>query len=147
MKIYLAGSCSSEHRTLMQRIAKHLKSLGYIVYCPFELQIPDAWKISQEAWSYEVFRHDIDALDDCDIFFMITPGRISSAGTNWEQGYAYAKEKRIIVLQITPEHTSLMTFCGSNVFVNADLSDLEHEIEVALRKTTSFPTTCKTILT
>ena len=28
---------------------------------------------------------------------MITPGRVSTAGTNWEQGYAYAKGKQILV--------------------------------------------------
>ena len=55
---------------------------------------------------------------------MITPGRNSTAGTNWEQGYAYAKGKRIIVLQYTDDTTSLMTFCGATKFFNCTEDDL-----------------------
>lgn len=45
--IYLAGSCSSEERTLMVNIAKFLRDNGKELYCPFELKIPDAWDYSQ----------------------------------------------------------------------------------------------------
>ena len=46
-KIYLAGSCSSEKRTVMQAIASKLRKKGHEVYCPLELQIPNAWDMSQ----------------------------------------------------------------------------------------------------
>lgn len=51
MKIYLCGSCGSTERTRMVKVAELLRSLGYDVYCPFELQIPNAWDISQEDWA------------------------------------------------------------------------------------------------
>lgn len=117
-KIYLAGSCATEQRTDMVRIAKYLRLWDFEVYCPFELKIPNAWDMSQEAWAQKVFDADIKAIDECDIFFMISPGRESTAGTNWEQGYAYAKGKKVIVIQYTGRPTSLMTYCGADEFYN-----------------------------
>ena len=133
MKIYLGGSCSSDNRTLMTNIGTALKNKGYEVYCPFELQIENAWSYSQEEWAKLVFDADIEALDTCDIFIMITPGRKSTAGTNWEQGYAYAKGKRIIVIQYGLEDTSLMTFSGCNSFVNTNKDYIIEDILALLR--------------
>ena len=118
-KIYLGGSCSSEQRTLMTNIASALRKTKYEVFCPFELNIPNAWDMSQEQWSQKVFEKDLEEINKADIFLMITPGRISSAGTNWEQGYAYAKGKPVLVFQITEAPTSLMTYAGSSLFCNS----------------------------
>lgn len=82
--------------------------------------------------------------NDCDIFLMITPGRNSTAGTNWEQGYAFAKGKKIVVVQYTDDTTSLMTFCGSTKFFNST------EEELLNGQAFDIPWeqhTCKTILT
>ena len=117
MKIYLAGSCGSDRRAYMVEIGKALRRLGFKVYCPFELQIENAWDMSQEVWALKVFRADIQAIDDAEVVVLISPGRISTAGTNWEQGYAYAKGKRVIVFQYTEEPTSLMTYHGCHSFV------------------------------
>ena len=118
LKIYLAGSCSSEKRTMMQKIAELLRSEGYTVYCPFELKIPNAWDMSQEDWANKVFNADLDALDSCNLFLMITPGRHSTAGTNWEQGYAFAKGIPSAVFQYTDDNTSPMTYCAADDFIN-----------------------------
>lgn len=147
-KIYLAGSCSSDDRTIMTRVANIVRAEGYEVYCPFELKIENAWDMSQEAWSRKVFDADITAIDNCDIFLMITPGRLSTAGTNWEQGYAYAKGKRIVVVQYTNHDTSLMTYTSAHQFI------LSNEItETALSKAiitglnSIHKNNCSTILT
>ena len=120
MKIYLAGSCSSEQRTIMVKVAQYIRQMDYNIelYCPFELKIPNAWNYSQEKWAELVFDSDKKAIDECDLFLMISQGRISSAGTNWEQGYAYAKGKYVAVIQCTDQPTSLMTFCGCARFEN-----------------------------
>ena len=119
MKIYLAGSCSSDDRTMMKQIAKHLRTREDTeVYCPFELQIPNAWDMSQEEWAQKVFDEDVRAIKEADVVVLITPGRESTAGTNWEQGYAYALGKRIFVFQVTDKPTSLMTYCGCDLFFN-----------------------------
>ena len=151
-KIYLAGSCASDFRTDMVEIAKILRYLNYEVYCPFELKIPDAWSMSQELWAEKVFNADLEAINNCDIFFMISPGRESTAGTNWEQGYAYAKGKKVIVAQYTENPTSLMTYCGSNLFYNySSMKKLRENIWWIFGKDSHFAfhsqENCKTILT
>ena len=144
--IYLAGSCASEQRALMKNIAKLLRDRGEEVYCPFELQIPNAWDMSQEAWSEKVFQSDVAALDNADLFLMISPGRISSAGTNWEQGYSYAKNKKIIVVQYTGNNTSLMTYVGSTLFINSSAETILEDIEKSLY-TIAEKNCCATTLT
>ena len=130
MKIYLAGPCDSENRTIMVQIAQWLRrEPNFEVYCPWELKFEDAWEITQEEWSSRVFWADVKAIDDCDVFLMVSQGRKSTAGTNWEQGYAFAKQKIVYVIQITDEPTSLMTFCGCAHFWNNTKNTLYQKIK------------------
>lgn len=146
MDIYLAGSCGSESRTVMMGIATELRSMGFSVYCPFELKIPNAWNMSQEEWARKVFDEDVKAINACDTIVLISVGRVSTAGTNWEQGYAYGIGKPCHVFQITEEQTSLMTFCGCSTFTNTSIEEMTQAIKTVLTgKHTQ--TTCKTILT
>lgn len=124
MRIYLAGPCDSDNRTMMQSVASVLREMGLDVYCPFELKIPNAWDYSQEDWAQLVFDADVKALSTCDRMLMVSLGRISSAGTNWEQGYAYAMGIPVCVLQVTDQPTSLMTFCGCDYFTNCTKEEL-----------------------
>ena len=129
MQIYLAGNCGKEMRPLMVSIAEYIRKIKLTskekinVYCPFELQIDEKdehgnWKMTQEGWGTKVFLFDEDAIRKCDLFLMISEGRISSAGTNFELGLAYGLKKRTSVIQITREDTSLMTWGGSTDFIN-----------------------------
>ena len=50
---------------------------------------------------------DIMEIESCDLMISISPGRIGTAGTNWEQGYAYqAKQQgegpRVLLWAIHP---------------------------------------------
>ena len=152
MKIYLAGSCSKNERTRMEAIAAELRKNGYEVYCPFELKIPNAWDYSQEDWAKMVFDKDVAAIDECDFVVMISDGRISSAGTNWEQGYAYAKGKHVFVFQWAFEETSLMTYCGCTRFLNlrdsigSSTYVAKFPYEMYMREKHE-PNPCRTILT
>lgn len=150
-KVYLAGPCDSENRTLMTKAAKVLRARGDMeVYCPFELKIPNAWDMSQEEWAEKVFKEDIRNLNSADVFIMISTGRESTAGTNWEQGYAFALDKWIYVFQITDKSTSLMTYCGADRFFNIKdeidlcncLKSFSFNVEVSINKCL-----CSTILT
>ena len=87
MNIYLAGSCSKEHRELMNRIKYTIETIEDIhIYAPWELKIPNAWDYSQEDWAKLVFDSDVQAIKNSDVVVIISQGRMSSAGTNWEQG-------------------------------------------------------------
>lgn len=118
MKIYLAGSCSKQYRHRMTVLARELRGKNYEVYCPFELKIENAWDYPQETWAQMVFDKDISAIDECDFVVMVSEGRMSSAGTNFEQGYAYAKGKPVFVFQYNDSPASLMTYCGSTMFLD-----------------------------
>lgn len=154
MKIYLAGSCDIEHRTIMAQIARILREYGkFEVYCPWKLKIENAWDISQEEWAQKVFEADIKAIQHCDIFFMISQGRKSTAGTNWENGYAYALNKQIIIIQINDNPTSLMTFCSASNFFVCDKDNYYNIIQYICNNLNDYnmvrnrKTVCKTILT
>ena len=124
MKIYLAGPCDTENRYNMVQISKAFREYGgYEVYCPWELKIENAWDMPQEEWARKVFEADIKAIQECEVFVMISSGRESTAGTNWENGYAYALNKYIIVIQITDRPTSLMTYASSSEFLNSSYID------------------------
>ena len=129
MKIYLAGPCDSENRSLMVAVAKSLREINVDVYCPWELKIENAWDYSQEEWARLVFCEDIKAIKECDAMIMISLGRKSTAGTNWEQGYAYGLNKLVYVLQITEETTSLMTFWGCSYFKNTNKNNLQKDLD------------------
>ena len=130
MRLYIAGPCDTEHRTLMVRAAKALEERGYEVYKPWELKIPGAWDYSQEDWSKLVYQADVDAINNCDIMLVISVGRISSAGTSWEQGYAFGRDKEVWVIQVNEEQTSLMTFNGCTGFINGGHWQIEDAIEL-----------------
>lgn len=154
MRIYLAGPCDSENRSMMVNAAKIIRNCddNIELYCPFELKIENAWDYSQEKWAQMVFDKDIEAIDNCDIMIMISLGRISSAGTNWEQGYAYAKRKKVIVFQITDTPTSLMTYCGCKCFLNTSkdklIQDLYWIIQGIIGNYIDYYTKeCRTVLT
>ena len=136
MKIYLAGSCSKDDRENMTAIAEALRAESYTVYCPFELKIENAWDYSQEEWAKKVFDCDTMAIDNCDFMVMISRGRHSTAGTNWEQGYAYAKGKPVFVFQMTMWETSLMTYWGCTVFKNIPK---DYDRETRLNTIAKFP--------
>ena len=149
MKIYLAGPCDSENRSLMVTAAKLLRKYKLEVYCPFELKIENAWDYPQEEWAQKVFEKDIEAINKCDCMLYISRGRMSSAGSNWEQGYAYALKKRIVVLQIEDVPTSLMTFCGCDLFFNIDdINELPLVIKIIEDNDyDNYIKSCSTILT
>lgn len=150
-QVYLAGPCDSDNRTMMVHIAGILRKLGFSLYCPFELKIPNAWDMSQEDWAQEVFNKDIEAINECDFMIMISTGRKSTAGTNWEQGYAFALKKPIYVFQVTDAPTSLMTYCGCTSFYGRE-NDIEKQIrsivgEFFWGRDKERKEPCKTILT
>lgn len=147
MKIYLAGSCGTEQRENMVVVANALRKANYEVYCPFELKIPDAWEMSQEDWAAKVFEKDIEALNACDVMVYITPGRVSTAGSNWEQGYAYALGKKIYVFQYVISKTSLMTYCGCDYFADIVLPSGADKITKILNTKQNTKPRCTSVLT
>ncbi len=100
MKIYLGGSCSSENRTMMMKIATALREEGIEVYCPFELKIENAWDMPQEDWARKVFNADIDAINDADVVIVITPGAYLPQALTGNRGTRMQVEKTFLSFRL-----------------------------------------------
>lgn len=112
-KIYLASSMSAEHRGDIQEAAKILRETFRDVYVPMEHTIQNAWDYPNNEWGLMVFEDDIAAIDRSDHVVFLNYGREkTTAGCAWEAGYAFAKGKKVIVVDVPkyPEKfiTSLM---------------------------------------
>lgn len=112
MKIYLASPISQERRQDMHMAKEILRNAGHDVYAPLEHFIPNAWDYPNDEWGLMVFTSDINAIDRCDVLVLISYGRMGTAGSNWEAGYAFAKGKKVIVVEMTDAVMSLMVANG-----------------------------------
>ena len=77
-----------------------LRKMGHTVYLPLEHKILNAWDYPNYEWGRMVFENDINAINNSDIVVVLSYGRESTAGTNWEAGYAYGIDKPVIVVEM-----------------------------------------------
>lgn len=112
-RIYIAAPFHQEHhRANAIKVAEILRKRGHCVYLPLEHKIQDAWTYPNYIWGKMVFNNDIDAIDESDCVIVLSYGRESTAGTNWEAGYAYGKRKHVVVIEM-PE-VKLMSLMVAN---------------------------------
>ena len=114
-KIYLAasfGAVGSEKRKYAGTAATILKDKGFDVFCPWDYIVPHAWDYPNDEWGQMVFMNDVHAMDNADIVVVLSYGRDSTAGTNWEAGYAFGIGKHVILVEMTDSIMSLMVANG-----------------------------------
>ena len=118
MKIYIASPLfTAEEKRVINKVAKVLHRAGYETYLPMEHGVPDAWSYTNEEWAHKMFVLDKEAIDDCDAVLCIYYGMNSDSGTAWEVGYAYGKEKQVVIFHyydIEQEIGSLMICNGAS---------------------------------
>ena len=138
MKIYLAASVSDDKRIDVTTAAEILRAKGHEVYVPIEHQIDHAWEYPNNEWGLMVFQSDISAIKDSDIVVLLSYGRDSTAGANWEAGYAFGIGKKVIVVEMTNKPMSLMVANGRYATVRGldGLSDYSFK-EMYKRRTTT----------
>lgn len=113
LKIYIAGSVAPEYRSAVNEMANRLREIGYDVYAPLEHTVENAWDWPNDEWGLQVFRMDVEAINQCDIMVVLSWGRRqTTAGTSWEQGYAYGIGKKILFVEMNDEEQSLMCANG-----------------------------------
>ncbi len=113
MNIYLAASLSHDKRQSMYDALEILRNKGFKVYAPIEHFIENAWDWPNDEWGLQVFRNDVEAIKNCDLVVSLTWGRLqTSAGTTWEQGFAYGIGKKVILVEMTDNVQSLMVANG-----------------------------------
>lgn len=133
MKIYLATTLGKP-RGLYRRNATKAKLLlespGHTVLAPWETKIPGAWEMSNTEWGKKVFDLDVENIEKASGVVVLSYGRKSTAGVNWECGYAYGRGKKVLVVEMSsPKIMSLMVSNGSWAVVKG-LSELrEYDFE------------------
>ena len=129
MYIYIAASFAFEDRNkteqkkkLIEETVERIKQyLPGNYYLPHQLKIPNAWDMSLEDWSREVYEYDIGALNDADMIIFLSFGKENNAGSAWEVGYVIGQnymwgytrddapdQKKVICIKMTDEPESLM---------------------------------------
>lgn len=113
LKIYIAGSVAPEFRISVNELTNRLRENGYDVYAPLEHTVENAWDWPNDEWGLQIFRMDVEAINHCDIMVVLSWGRrMTTAGTSWEQGYAYGIGKKILFVEMNNEEQSLMCANG-----------------------------------
>ena len=112
MKIYLSSTLNPDKRSNMKTAVEILRSKHFEVYDPSEHIIEHAWDYPNNEWGLMVFQADIQAIQECDYVVMLSYGRNSTAGANWESGYAFGLGKKIVVVEMTDEPMSLLVANG-----------------------------------
>lgn len=140
-KVYLAapfGTPDSDKRKNAIIAANILRGKWFDVFCPWEYTIPHAWDYPNEEWGLMVFMNDVHAIDNSDIVVVLSYGRESTAGTNWEAGYAFGTGKTVIVVEMTEEIMSVMVANGRYATVRGldGLRDYDFETMPHLRTDT-----------
>lgn len=139
-KAYIAapfGEKASMKRISAVTAADIMERKGFQVYRPWENIIPHAWDYPNDEWGLMVFTNDVAAIDAADIVIVLSYGRESTAGTNWEAGYAYGIGKKVIVVEMCADIMSLMVANGRYATVKG-LSELEDYDFNSMKKLRSF---------
>lgn len=131
-KLYLAGPVVTDSET-----TKLIESVYQRLRCHFETYRPrlhkvlNEWGINIETWGQCVFTMDIVAIDNADWIVVCNFGcDHQTAGTAWECGYAFAKGKKILVINMpgSEKDSSIMvTGCAANII---NYSDFMNTVEI-----------------
>ena len=113
MKIYLAGPFFNEEEVRNIEYAEQVlqkKGLDYFSPMRHEERTEEPGTF---AWAKKLFEMDRQAIDEADALVVLYYGNYSDTGTAWECGYAYAKEKPVVLVHVKDDADSnLMMHCG-----------------------------------
>lgn len=129
MKIYLSSTLNPDRRDYMNGAADMLRKKGFEIYNPSEHQIAHAWEYPNSEWGLMVFQADIQAIQECDYMVVLSYGRESTAGTNWEAGYAFGLGKKVILVEMTDNVMSLLVANGRYATVKGLIGLQEYDWE------------------
>ena len=139
MKVYLAAPVITDECTKAFVNDIYNKLVPYCnVYRPGMHKVPNEWGITMEMWGQCVFTMDVINIDDSDWIVMCNFGRTGqSAGTAWECGYAFAKQKKILIVNMlgSEKDTSLMiNGCAANIVSYSEFIEAENLDELFIER-------------
>ena len=114
-KFYIASPFFGEtERANAISLCEGLRKLGHSVVLPLEHKFPDAYDMPNPEWGRKVYEFDVDAIQNSDFVVCLSYGQESTAGTNWEAGYAHGIGKPVLVVEMPGvQLMSLMLMNGS----------------------------------
>ena len=119
-KVYLASPFFTENDLKYVTQAENiLEERGMDVFSPRKHEPRDTGEFGTVQWAEDVFRMDVNAIDDSDVVVMLYHGNMSDSGTAWECGYAYATGKPVVVVQIGTL-SNLMVHCSARANVTME---------------------------
>lgn len=138
MKIYLASPFFNDiERAHYDKVISILrKKADTELFVPQEHIVPGADTMPNADWALEVFKMDVEALEEAELVIVLNWGLYSDSGTAWEQGYAFARGKEVlcILMDETPGvEYSLMTVNGCLRYVFYSVftdPESEYDLEV-----------------
>jgi nucleoside 2-deoxyribosyltransferase len=93
VRIYLAGPLfTTPEREFNVQLASRLRAFGHEVFVPQEIPAP-------EPTGEAIFRKDLAGLDWAEAVVAIMDGADPDSGTCWECGYAYARQKPVVLFR------------------------------------------------
>ena len=125
-KIYVAASFayadkhkSEQRKKEIEEVVDSIRQLNdsFVFFLPHQLHIPNAWNMDLKEWSTMVYENDIKGLEESDVVLFISYGKENNAGSIWEAGYAFAKNKPVIMVKMTEEVESLMIFGSARAII------------------------------
>ena len=123
MKYYLAAPVVTDSDRIKHEVGKVYEQLvdtfgASNIYRPGLHKVPNEWGITMEMWGQCVFTMDVMAIDNADWIVLCNYGREgATAGTAWECGYAFAKGKKILIVNMpgVTKSSLMVRGCASNV--------------------------------
>ena len=123
--VYLAAPVTAP-RDIIRSAALILKDAGFDVYVPTDNYVDHAWEYPNDEWGLMVFQADIEAIKRSDLVVVLSYGRHSTAGTNWEAGYAFGIGKKVIVVEECPTNDFMSVMVSNGRYATVEgLAGLE----------------------
>lgn len=125
--IYIASPFfKEENRENAIKVAEILRKKGHTVYLPLEHKVLNAWDYPNYKWGEIVFNNDIDAINSSDCVVVLSYGRESTAGTNWEAGYAWGIGLPVIVVEMPGVKLMSLMLANGRTATLKGIEELEH---------------------
>lgn len=120
MKIYLSSPFfNQEEIDNMRQAQKILENRDFDVFVPMDILIQNT---NETQWAEQMFQADKTGIDECDVVVLLYYGLYSDSGTAWECGYAFAKNKPVVVVhcQNTQKNNLMVVFGAAANLENID---------------------------